>query len=235
MTDLAKAQLKSRWGTMKKVLSSQSRLEKIVADILLDMETRDRLKSGLGNAILVSGSIYQACKFFELFSKTGLAGQCAIVTSYRPLAATIKGEDSGEGPAERLRQFEIYRKMLADWFNDTPENAANRVEEFEKAVKKRFIDEPTLAHLPGVRGDALLRQFAQPVSQQARARDEASGHRVGRTLRTLAVLLSRRRLRGILMARRYGTTATVLWVAASTASVVTTCPNSSCSVAITAR
>src|ERR1035437_931140 len=93
----------------------------------------------------------------------------------------------------------------------------------------------TLAHLPGVRGDALLRQLAQPASQQARARDEASGHRVGRTGRTLAVLLSRRRLRGILMARRYGATATVLWVAASTASVVTTCPNSSCSVAITAR
>ena len=75
----------------------------------------------------------------------------------------------------------------------------------------------------------------EPASQQARARDEASGHRVGRTGRTLAVLLSRRRLRGILMARRYGATATVLWVAASTTSVVTTCPNSSCSVAITAR
>ena len=55
LTDLAKAQLKQRWGTMKKVLSSQSRLEKIVADILMDMETRDRLKSGRGNAMLVSG------------------------------------------------------------------------------------------------------------------------------------------------------------------------------------
>lgn len=105
------------------------------------METRDRLKSGRGNAMLVSGSIYQACKFYELFSRTDLAGKCAIVTSYRPLAATIKGEDSGEGPAERLRQYEIYRKMLADWFNDTPENAANRVDEFEKQVKKKFIDE----------------------------------------------------------------------------------------------
>ena len=60
------------------------------------------------------------------------------------------------------------------------------------------------------------------------ARDEASGHRVGRTGRTLAVLLSRRRLRGILMARHYEATATVLWVAASNASVLTTCPNSRC-------
>ena len=44
LTDLAKAQLKQRWGTMQKVLSSQSRLEKIVADILMDMETTDRLQ-----------------------------------------------------------------------------------------------------------------------------------------------------------------------------------------------
>lgn len=43
LTDLAKAQLKSLWGTMKEVLSSQSRLEKIVAGILLDMETRGSL------------------------------------------------------------------------------------------------------------------------------------------------------------------------------------------------
>ena len=39
LTDVAKAQLKLRWGTMRNVLSSQDRLEKIVADILLDMET----------------------------------------------------------------------------------------------------------------------------------------------------------------------------------------------------
>ena len=46
LTNLAKAQLKERWGTMQKVLSSQDGLEKMVADILMDMETRDRLKSG---------------------------------------------------------------------------------------------------------------------------------------------------------------------------------------------
>ena len=45
----------------------------IVADILLDMETRDRLQSGHGNAILVSDSIYQACRLFEMFQRTDLA------------------------------------------------------------------------------------------------------------------------------------------------------------------
>ena len=91
LTPLAKAQLKQRWGTMRKVLSCQSRLEKIVADILMDMETRDRLVSGRGNALLVSGSIYQACKLYELFDKTDLRGKCAIVTSYNPTHADIKG------------------------------------------------------------------------------------------------------------------------------------------------
>ena len=96
LTDLAKAQLKQRWGTMRKVLSCQDRLEKIVADVLMDMETRDRLKSGRGNAMLVSGSIYQACKFYELFNSTDLKGRCAIVTSYKPSPADIKGEESGD-------------------------------------------------------------------------------------------------------------------------------------------
>jgi type I restriction enzyme R subunit len=35
LTDVARAQLKQRWGTMQKVLSARDRLEKIVADILI--------------------------------------------------------------------------------------------------------------------------------------------------------------------------------------------------------
>lgn len=151
LNDLAKAQLKQRWGTMQKVLSSQSRLEKIVGDILLDMELKDRLKSGHGNAMLVSSSIYQACKFFELFLKTDLAGKCAIITSYKPSSGDIKGEESGEGLTERLRQYEIYTKMLA----------GQEPEAFEKQVKKKFIDEPGQMKLLIV-VDKLLTGFDAP-------------------------------------------------------------------------
>jgi type I restriction enzyme R subunit len=161
LTDLAKAQLKQRWGTMQKVLSSRSRLENIAADILMDMEKCDRLKSGHGNAMLVSGSIYEACKFFELFDKTDLHGKCAIVTSYVPSTANIKGEESGEGETEKLRQYAIYQKMLADWFNEVPEKAVNRVEEFELAVKKKFIEEPGQMKLLIV-VDKLLTGFDAP-------------------------------------------------------------------------
>ena len=161
LTDLAKAQLKQRWGTMQKVLSSRSRLENIVADILMDMEKCDRLKSGRGNAMLVSGSIYEACKFFELFDQTDLHGKCAIVTSYVPSTANIKGEESGEGQTEKLNQYAIYQKMLADWFNEAPENAVKRVEEFELTVKKKFIEEPGQMKLLIV-VDKLLTGFDAP-------------------------------------------------------------------------
>ncbi len=161
LTPLAKAQLKQRWGTMRKVLSGQSRLEKIVADILMDMETRDRLVSGHGNALLVSGSIYQACKLYELFDKTDLKGKCAIITSYNPTHADIKGEESGEGMTEKLREYEIYQRMLADWFNEPPDQAVKRSEEFEKDVKKKFIDEPGQMKLLIV-VDKLLTGFDAP-------------------------------------------------------------------------
>ncbi len=161
LTDVAKAQLKQRWGTMKKVLSARDRLEKIVADILLDMETRDRLRSGHGNAMLVSGSIYSACRFFEMFQQTDLAGKCAIVTSYKPAPADIKGEEAGEGLTERLRQYEIYRKMLAAHFYEPEDKAMSKVEQFEKEVKRRFVEEPGQMKLLIV-VDKLLTGFDAP-------------------------------------------------------------------------
>jgi type I restriction enzyme R subunit len=161
LTDVAKAQLKQRWGTMQKVLSARSRLETIVADIMMDMATRDRLQSGHGNAILVSGSIYSACRFFELFQQTDLVGKCAIVTSYRPQPADIKGEETGEGLTEKLRQYEIYRKMLGSHFGEPDDTAMYKVEQFEQEVKKRFIDEPGQMKLLIV-VDKLLTGFDAP-------------------------------------------------------------------------
>ena len=161
LTDFARAELKKRWGTMKKVLSSQDRLEKIVADILLDMETRDRLRSGHGNAMLVSGSIYSACRFFEMFQKTDLKGKCAIITSYKPSPADIKGEETGEGLTEKLLQYDVYRRMLADFFDEPEDTAMYKVETFEKAVKKRFIETPGQMKLLIV-VDKLLTGFDAP-------------------------------------------------------------------------
>ena len=95
MTDLSRAALKKRWGTMQRVISAEPRTRQIVNDILMDMETRPRLMDGRGNAILVCASIYQACTFYDLFSRTEL-GQCAIVTSYQPQPADIAKENACE-------------------------------------------------------------------------------------------------------------------------------------------
>ncbi len=161
LNDYAKAQLKQRWGTLRKVLSSLDRLEKIVADILMDMETRPRLMDGHGNAMLVSDSIYNACRFYEMFERTDLAGKCAIVTSYQPHVANIKGETTGEGETEELLKFGVYRRMLAEYFNEPEETAVNKIEKFEEEIKERFIKHPGQMKLLIV-VDKLLTGFDAP-------------------------------------------------------------------------
>jgi type I restriction enzyme R subunit len=163
LSDVGKARVKKRWGTMQRVLSARDRLEKIVADILLDMETRPRLMDGRGNAILVTASIYSACRIFEMFQKTDLAGKCAIVTSYRPSPNDIKGEESGEGLTENLLQYGVYRRMLAEHFGEPEETAMYKAETFEKNVKKRFIEDPGQMRLLIV-VDKLLTGFDAPAA-----------------------------------------------------------------------
>lgn len=151
LTDYAKTELKKKWGTMKRVLSSQSRLEKIVSDILLDMAIKDRLQSGAGNALLVSGSIYQACKYYELFQNTGFK-KCAIITSYIPTIYDMKGESTGEDTlTDKLKKYEVYQKMLD----------GKDPEKFGDEVKKKFVDEPARMKLLIV-VDKLLAGFDAP-------------------------------------------------------------------------
>lgn len=161
LNDIAKATLKQRWGTMQKVLSSHDVLSRIVADIVLDLNTKPRLCDGRGNALLVAESIYAACKFYELFEQAGLKENVAIVTSYTPNARNIKGEDAGEGETERLHQYKIYRRMLAEWFNEDEQLAIQKTEQFEKEAKQRFIREPARLRLLIV-VDKLLTGFDAP-------------------------------------------------------------------------
>ena len=151
LTDYAKTELKKRWGTMRRVLSAKSRLEKIVADIILEMETKERLQNGRGNAMLVSGSIYEAFKFYELFQNAGLT-KCAVVTSYVPFIDHIKGESTGEDhPTYNEEKYAISQKMY-DGKDPTT---------FEDEVKKKFVDEPAQMKLLIV-VDKLLTGFDAP-------------------------------------------------------------------------
>jgi type I restriction enzyme, R subunit len=154
LTDIAKRKLKQRWGTMQKVLSSQDRLNRIVDDILMDFEIKDRLQNRTGNAMLVSGSIYQACRYYDIFQRKGFK-RCAIVTSYNPTLQSIKDENTGEeGYTEKLMQYETYNKMLKSY-------GYKNTEDFEKEAKKKFIDEPAQMKLLIV-VDKLLTGFDAP-------------------------------------------------------------------------
>ena len=101
-----------QFATTTRVLSSEGRLRRIVADVLMDMETRGRLMSGQGNAILVSDSIYAACRLYEMFEATDLKGKVAIVTSYKPNPADIKGEATGEGKEGATLVFDRHDRHL---------------------------------------------------------------------------------------------------------------------------
>ncbi len=150
LTDVAKAQLKIRWGTMQKVLGSKSRLERIIFDIIKDFKVKPRLSDGSGNALLVSGSIYQACRYFDLFQQAGFK-ECAIITSYEPHHGDIKGEETGEGDTDALAKYRIYNEMLK----------GKSVEDFEAEVKAQFIKEPARMKLLIV-VDKLLTGFDAP-------------------------------------------------------------------------
>jgi type I restriction enzyme R subunit len=158
LNDYAKAQLKQKWGTMQKVLSSQPRLSRIVADVMLDMETKDRLKSGRGNALLVAGSIYQACQYYELFQKNGLK-KCAIITSYSPDIEQIKGESTGEDEeTDNLLKYETYQRMRAYYEGLYPDI---KTKGFDEVIKPKFIKEPGQMKLLIV-VDKLLTGFDAP-------------------------------------------------------------------------
>lgn len=163
LSDIGKAQLKRRWGTLKKLYSSRERMEKIVADIIFDFETNPRLATGRGNAMLVAGSIYEACKYYEMLRSKGF-DKVAVVTSYHPGIWSIKGEETGEeGEAENIKKYEVYRKMIADFFNISEEEAVTDywIDRFEKEVKKKFVEEPGQITLLIV-VDKLLTGFDAP-------------------------------------------------------------------------
>lgn len=95
LNDWQKDELKKQWGTMQKVLSSRSRMDRVVSDIVFDFGVKPRLNNNRGNAMLVASSIYEACKYYTLFQKTVFKDRCALVTSYNPQTRDITTEDTG--------------------------------------------------------------------------------------------------------------------------------------------
>ncbi|GAA9181532.1 HsdR family type I site-specific deoxyribonuclease [Helicobacter pylori] len=160
LNDAAKTELKKKWANLQKVFSTKNRLEHIVQDIVLDMAKLPRLSNGKGNAMLVAESVYNACRYFELFLETELKDKVAVITSYEPNIADLK--DCGSNESEESYKYCVYCKMLQNFFNEKDEKKAlNKTKEFEEEVKKRFINEPSRMKLLIV-VDKLLTGFDAP-------------------------------------------------------------------------
>ena len=151
LTERAKTQLKQRWTSINKLYSSKQRLEKIAADIIFDMDFKPRLKNDRGTAMLVAGSIYEACRYWDIFTSNGF-NKCAIITSYESSSASVRtatSDLSQEGEEEYKKA--IYERMLN----------GKKISEFEKEVKEQFKKEPAKMKLLIVR-DKLLTGFDAP-------------------------------------------------------------------------
>jgi type I restriction enzyme R subunit len=154
-----KDELKKQWATMQNVLSSRSRMERVVSDIVFDFSVKPRLSSERGNAILVASSIYEACKYFTLFQKTPFKGRCAVVTSYNPLAKDVTLEETGAN-TETDKQF-IYN-TYTDLLKDVDARPGmNKTETYEDRAKALFTKEPANMKLLVV-VDKLLTGFDAP-------------------------------------------------------------------------
>ncbi|MCQ1550289.1 MAG: HsdR family type I site-specific deoxyribonuclease [Candidatus Accumulibacter phosphatis] len=154
-----KAALREQWGTMQNVLSSRSRMERVVDDIVFDFGVKPRLSSQRGNAILVASTIYEACKYFELFQKTAFKGQCAVVTSYNPLARDVTLEETGAN-TQTDKQF-LYDTYTALLKGVDAQPGKSRTETYEDHAKKLFKEQPANMKLLLV-VDKLLTGFDAP-------------------------------------------------------------------------
>ena len=132
LTDRAKQQLKRSWTSINKLYSAKQRLEKIASDIVFDMSLKPRLKNDRGTALLVAGSVYEACRYWEIFNSLGFT-KCAVVTSYEPTAQAVRTATSDLS----MQSEEEYKKAIYERMLD-----GKTVEQYEANAKKQFKDEP---------------------------------------------------------------------------------------------
>ena len=159
LNDWQKDELKKQWGTLQQVLSSRSRMERVVSDIIFDFGVKPRLSNERGNAILVASSIYEACKYFTLFQKTPFKGRCAVVTSYNPMAKDVSKEETGAN-SETDKQF-IYNTYMDLLHDIEARPGMTKTETYEERAKALFTKEPANMKLLVV-VDKLLTGFDAP-------------------------------------------------------------------------
>jgi len=159
LNDWQKAALREQWGTMQNVLSSRSRMDKVISDIVFDFSVKPRLSNERGTAMLVASSIYEACKYYELFQKTSFKGKCGIITSYNPQARDVTLEDVGANTeTDKEYIYNVYTELLKDV---EPYPGTSKTETYEDQTKDLFKEQPANMKILVV-VDKLLTGFDAP-------------------------------------------------------------------------
>ena len=127
--------VEERWATMERIYSTKERIERIGYSILDDLGY-GLLKNDWCNAMLVAGSIYQAYRYYEFFSRSDLKGRCSVVTSYDPA-----DRDLANDSADNNKTTEA--KYKYDWAKQSFLDAGVRnAEEYEEWAKGVFTSRP---------------------------------------------------------------------------------------------
>ena len=131
LNNFQKAVLRQRWATMEELMSAAERKQRIIADIIEDFSLKPRLNNDRGTAILVTGSIYDACHYYRLFQNTPFGPHCGIITSYEPNHNAISREPAN---SDERYKFDTYKQhVLMD---------RQTTKKYEDEAKRRFIEEP---------------------------------------------------------------------------------------------
>ena len=154
-----RAKLLEHWGKMQELLSSKKRMAYIVDDIRQDLVLKPRLSGSRGTAMLVASSIYDACRYYELFQSTEFKHQCAVITSYNAQAEDVSKEDTGEQTETQVAYINRIYKEIDDYRLHHP-NLTQGVA-YEEEAKRLFREQPSKMKLLIV-VDKLLTGFDAP-------------------------------------------------------------------------
>ncbi len=136
LNNFQRSVLRARWATMKELMSSQERKQRVIASIIHDFGVQPRLNNNRGTAILVAESIYDACHYFRLFQLSPFGSQCGIITSYQPNANLISRETPD---GDERYKFDTYSQHVL--------KAGQTTDKYEELIKYQFIKEPATRKL----------------------------------------------------------------------------------------
>ena len=131
LNNFQKAVLRKQWATMERLMSAGERKQRIIASIIEDFSLKPRLNNDRGSAILVTGSIYDACHYYRLFQNTPFGPHCGIVTSYEPNHNAISREPAN---SDERYKFDTYKQHVL--------MNSQTTKKYEDEAKRRFIKEP---------------------------------------------------------------------------------------------